>query len=171
MKKIMLLCLLSVAILLLTTNTVFAASDANNGDWSAKSMVLKNTAEAEMMVRSGDIDALNDSGAIARGYSPFTAKNQRPHNWEGGWVADVADPDGTDRIYVGSNWSGKEADGYAQNYTAWKNEGLQDRAFGEDNLTITMSYECSDVYVKNALFQLCIDDFQSVTWGVILQFH
>ena len=164
MKKKLILCVACI-VMLLSTTVVFASSDANNGDWSAKSVVLKNTAEAELMVRSGDIDALNDSGAISNGYSPFTAKNQRPHSWEGGWLADSADADGTDRIYVGSNWSGKEADGYAQNYTAWTNGNLQDRAFGKGKLSIVMKYDSSDISVKSALLQLCIDDFQPMTWG------
>ena len=47
--------------------TALAAEDASNGDWNAKTTVLRNTAEAELMVRSGDIDALNDPNAIANG--------------------------------------------------------------------------------------------------------
>ena len=145
--------------------TALAVSDANNGDWGAKSITLKNTAEAEYMVRVGDIDALNDSGAIQNGYSPFTAKNQRPHSWQGGWMLDAADPARTDRIFVGSKWNGKQTDGYAQNYASWKNGGLQDKAFGEGPLTISMNYNLTGVSVKNALLQLCIDDFQALNWN------
>lgn len=58
-----------------------APVDAANGDWSAKSIALKNTAEAELMVRVGDIDALNDPDAITYGYNPFTAADQHSHGY------------------------------------------------------------------------------------------
>ncbi len=163
MKKL-LSCILAVVLIAAMPATTFAVSDDNNGDWSEKSVVLKNTAEAELMVRSGDIDALNDANAIANGYSPFTAKNQRPHSYQGGWIEEADEPSGTDRMYVGSAWTGKEADGYAENYTKWKNGQLPGKAFGEGALVINMNYDAGDINVKSALLQLCIDDFQPLTW-------
>ncbi len=163
MKKL-LSCILAVVLIAAMPATTFAVSDDNNGDWSEKSVVLKNTAEAELMVRSGDIDALNDANAIANGYSPFTAKNQRPHSYQGGWTEEADEPSGTDRMYVGSHWTGKEADGYAENYTKWKNGELPGKAFGEGALSINMNYETGGIDVKSALLQLCIDDFQPLTW-------
>ena len=139
-------------------------SDNNNGDWSAKTVTLKNTGEAELMIRVGDIDALNDENAIKNGYNPFTAKNQRAHSWQGGWVLDASDPDGTDRIYMGSKWTGKTTDGYAQNTFQYRNGGLKGRAFGDGAMNITMNYKISDVSVNKALLQLCIDDFQALKW-------
>lgn len=164
-KKLLSLILVIFIFSAMTITQTFALTDEKNGDWSAKSAYLTNTPEAELMVRYGDIDALNDPNAISNGYSPFTATDQRPHSWEGGWQLDADDPNGTDRIYVGSRWTGKEADGYAQNYTAWKNGKLQDRAFGDGNLTINMKYDTSDISVRSALLQLCIDDFQPLTWN------
>ncbi len=164
MKKTLAVLLALVMCLALVPMTALAVSDADNGDWSVKTVTLKNTGEAELMVRVGDIDALNDSSAIDNGYSPFTAKNQRPHSWSGGWVLDSADPAGTDRIFIGSKWGGQQTDGYARNYASWKNGGLQDKAFGEGAMTITMNYDASGVSVKNALLQLCIDDFQALKW-------
>ena len=117
------------------------------------------------MGRTGDIDSLNDSNAVVNGYSPFTAKTQHPHSWSGGWLLDSSDPAGTDRIFVGSRWSGKQADGYAKNYASWENGSLQDKAFGEGALAITMNYDCSGISVKSALLQLCVDDFQALKWN------
>ncbi len=166
MKKRTLSFLLALVMCLsLLPMTALAASDANNGDWDSKTITMKNTSEAEYMVRTGDIDALNDSSAIQNGYNPFTAKNQRPHGWQGGWTLDTADPAGTDRVFVGTRWSGKQTDGYAQNYASWKNGGLQDKAFGEGALTISMNYDLAGISVKNALLQLCIDDFQALNWN------
>ena len=64
MKKTKSLLLGLVMCLSLIPLNVYAVSDANNGDWSAKTATLKNTGEAELMVRVGDIDALNDADAI-----------------------------------------------------------------------------------------------------------
>ncbi len=164
MKK--LLSNLLVAVMLLTAFSIsaFAVSDDANGDWSEKTVILKNTAEAELMIRSGDIDALNDTNAINNGYNPFTAKNQRSHSYQGGWTEQEGEPSGTDRMYVGSKWTGAQTDGYAQNYARWKNGSLPGKAFGEGALVIKMNYDCTDIKVKNALLQLCIDDFQALNW-------
>ncbi len=164
MKKILSRLLASVMLLTVFTISAFAVSDDANGDWSEKTVILKSTAEAELMIRSGDIDALNDTNAINNGYNPFTAKNQRSHSYQGGWTEQEGEPSGTDRMYVGSKWTGAQTDGYAQNYARWKNGSLPGKAFGEGALVIKMNYDCTDIKVKNALLQLCIDDFQALNW-------
>ena len=148
---------------------VFASanSDAANGDWSQKSVILRNTSEAELSVRVGDIDACNDQNAVSdNGYDPFTARNQYSHGYP--WPKDETDPAGTDRIFVGSKWmddSGR--DGYSSNYVSYKNGNDTYNAYGDGALTLTMEYDASDIKVKNALLQLCIDDFQSVSFGSV----
>ena len=153
------------ALALLPTGA-FAKSDGTNGDWSAKTVSLRNTAEAELMVRVGDIDALNEEYAIEDGYDPFTARSQRSHGYP--WEKDDADPAGTDRIYVGSHWSGDASDGYGGNYQGWKeypeDEWYSSCAIGDGAALITMDYDASGISVKNALLQICIDDFQALSW-------
>lgn len=164
MKKrtLSLLLALLLAVSLLPV-TAAAVSDTANGDWSAKSITLKNTSEAELMVRVGDIDALNDESAVSEnGYNPFTAADQYSHGYP--WAKDDSDPAGTDRIYVGSNWSGEGTDGYGSNYV-WYAEGEDtENAYGDGALKITMQYSAAGISVKNALLQLCIDDFQALSW-------
>ena len=166
-KKALALILALVLVLSLAPMAASAASDASNGDWSAKTVTLRNTAEAELMVRTGDIDALNDEYAIEDGYNPFTAKNQRSHGYP--WDKDDADPAGTDRIYVGSRWSGSGCDGYGGNFESWKSypgdEYYGSMAFADGAMSITLSYDASGIAVKSALLQLCIDDFQALSWG------
>ena len=133
-------------------------------DWNAKNVALKNTGEAELMVRVGSINALNSTtNATQDGYNPFTAKNQRSHNFP--WKLDPSDPEGTNRIYVGGNWNGGTKDGYSSNYADYKNGGNQGNAFGDGALTITIKYDVSGISIKNALLQLCLDDFQAPSWG------
>ena len=163
MKKILALTLTLIMCLSFIVIPAYAVSDANNGDWSAKTVSLKNTGEAELMVRVGDIDALNDPDIIENGYNPFTAIDQRGHNYP--WDLDKSDPQGTDRIYMGSKWNGETRDGYSNNFGLWKEGDLQDKAFDDGALIITMNYDASGISIKNALLQLCIDDFQALAWG------
>ena len=165
-KKTLALALVLVMVLSLAPMAASAVSDGNNGDWNAKTVTLRNTAEAELMVRTGDIDALNDEYAIEDGYNPFTARNQRPHGYP--WAKDETDPEGTDRIYVGSHWKGDACDGYGGDYRAWKenpeDEWYSTRAFGDGAANIILSYDASGITVKSALLQICIDDFQALSF-------
>ncbi|MBR5767053.1 MAG: hypothetical protein IKX86_00045, partial [Clostridia bacterium] len=140
-----------------------AHSDSENGDWNQKSVVLKNTSEAELVVRVGDIDACNDENALSEGeYNPFTAKSQYAHGYP--WAKDDSDPAGTDRIFVGSKWKGESTDGYSSNYSEFKSGNDTENAYGEGALTLIMEYDASEITVNNAILQLCIDDFQAVSW-------
>ncbi|HHW47607.1 MAG TPA: hypothetical protein GXX14_03200 [Clostridiaceae bacterium] len=169
-KKILSLFLVLFFISVLMPLPSFAYSDPNNGDWSSKTVILRGTSEAELMVRVGDIDALNFKNAVdGYGYNPFTAVDQYSHSFP--WIEDPLDPEGTDRIYIGSNETGSISDGYSRNYYNWLN--AEDDYWYEDEniacakgaLTITLNYDTSDIKVKSALLQLCIDDFQALTFG------
>ena len=154
-----------VCLLLLSCMTVFAAaqSDSANGDWSQKSVILKNTSEAELVVRVGDIDACNDEYAVSSNeYDPFTAKSQYAHGYP--WVKDDTDPAGTDRIFVGSKWKGESTDGYSSNYASDKSGDDTENAYGDGALVLTMEYDASGIAVKSVILQLCIDDFQAISW-------
>jgi len=139
-----------------------AYTDANNEDWSSKYVVKSNTAEAELMVRVGDIDACNDDTEVGEdGYNPFTAKYQHGHGYP--WPKDPDDPIGTDRIYIGSNETGNICDGYSNYYYNYNEESWY--AVAKGPMVITLEYDASNVKVKNALLQICIDDFQALSWN------
>ena len=132
-------------------------------EWAEQSVISKTTKEAELVVRVGDIDACNDENAVAdHGYDPFTAKSQYAHGYP--WQKDETDPAGTDRIFVGSKWNGEATDGYASNYAEYKNGNDEENAFGEGALSFTMEYDASEIDIKNVILQLCIDDFQALSW-------
>lgn len=162
MKKIISVLLIGLLILPCLAISISAHSDAENGDWSQKSVIIKNTSEAELVVRVGDIDACNDGNALSEGeYNPFTAKSQYSHGYP--WAKDDSDPAGTDRIFVGSKWSGESNDGYSSNYAEFKSGNDTENAYGDGALTLVMEYDVSDITVKNVILQLCIDDFQAVS--------
>ena len=163
MKKTVSVLLIGMLILSCLTLFVSAHSDSENGDWSQKSVIIKNTFEAELVVRVGDIDACNDGNALSEGeYNPFTAKSQYAHGYP--WLKDETDPAGTDRIFVGSKWKGESTDGYSSNYSEFKSGNDTENAYGEGALTLIMEYDASEITVNNAILQLCIDDFQAVSW-------
>ena len=162
MKKLISVLLTGLLILPCLTLLVSANTDSANGDWSLKSVVLKNTSDAELVVRVGDIDACNDENAVSEGeYDPFTAKSQYAHGYP--WAKDETDPAGTDRIFVGSKWNGNESDGYSSNYSEYKSGNDTENAYGDGALSLVMEYDVSDITVKNVILQLCIDDFQAVS--------
>ena len=147
-----------------TFESLGAAPEGPVSDWAEKTVISKNTGEAELVVRVGDIDACNDNEAVSEhGYDPFTAKSQYAHGYP--WLKDETDPAGTDRIFVGSKWTGEAADGYSSNYVAYKNGDDEENAYGDGALTFTMEYDASDINIENVLLQLCIDDFQAGTWN------
>ena len=146
-----------------TFESLGAAPEGPVSDWAEKSVISRSTDEAELVVRVGDIDACNDENAVSdHGYDPFTAKSQYAHGYP--WQKDDTDPDGTDRIYVGSHWEGVSTDGYSSNYAAYKNGEDDENAYGDGALTLTMEYDASGIEIENVLLQLCIDDFQALSW-------
>ncbi|NMA25597.1 MAG: carboxypeptidase regulatory-like domain-containing protein [Clostridiales bacterium] len=162
-KKTLSLLLAFAFILALLPASALAYSDPNNGDWSSKTLTLAGTSEAELMVRVGDIDACNDEYAVDDyGYNPFTAEDQYSHGYP--WEEDPLDPVGTDRIYVGSKETGATSDGYSSDYYSWLEGDGEHYACARGAMTITLKYDASAIQVRNALLQICIDDFQALSW-------
>lgn len=146
-----------------TFESLGAAPEAPVSDWAEKSVISKDSKEAELVVRVGDIDACNDENAVAdHDYDPFTAKSQYAHGYP--WLKDETDPAGTDRIFVGSKWNGDSTDGYASNYAEYKNGNDVENAYGDGALSFTMEYNASEIDIENVILQLCIDDFQALSW-------
>lgn len=130
-----------------------AVTDAENGDWSAKRVTLRSTSEAQLMVRVGDID--NVGFGFESGYNPFSAENTSSHGFP--WDPDPADPDGTDRIMMGSGYTGSGRDGYSGRWNS-DPEGTTTRP-------IDMEFDASGITVSNAILQMYVDDFQAPYFG------
>ena len=129
-------------------------SDTNNGDWTAQHVILYNTPEADMMVRTGDID--NVSFGWPTGFDPFSGQSTPAHGYP--WTADTADAMGTDRImvitsYVGSPPYGQ--DGYTSNTSRPENLPRPIKLF----------YPLSGMTITTAAIQIFVDDFQAPVWG------
>ena len=86
---------------------VFAlSSDDNNGSWADRQVLLRNTSEAQLMVRAGDID--NFGFGWPEDFDPFTGRPGPEHSFP--WTTPDDEIDGTDRIMVVSSYLGEEGD-------------------------------------------------------------
>lgn len=131
-----------------------------DGDWSKQFEVLKNTPEAEVMIRVGDIDNLGFGWA--EGFNPFSGKDTDAHGYP--WEINAKDAGGTDRIFVLSGYKYEEGtanDGYTRN---------TERPGNLPKPVIISLTELKGVNIKSASLQLFIDDFQSPEYQCKFQF-
>jgi hypothetical protein len=144
---------LTSIVLQMTVACSHALVTPNDGDWALKQETLQNTPEAELMVRTGDIDNLRFGWPV--NFNPFSGQNTPSHSYP--WVPDSADPSGTDRIMVISSYTGSPPfgkDGYTTNTSRPAN------AVQPLNLVFTPPGSG----VQNAVFQIFVDDFQAPVW-------
>jgi OmpA-OmpF porin, OOP family len=120
-----------------------------NPEWLEKTRVVRDTPEAEMIVRTGDID--NFGFGWPNGFDPYSGQSTRPHGYPFKPSAD--DPDGTDRIMVPSSYvygSKSSAEGYTRSTKRPDNAPRP----------IVLQYDLGAIAPKAALLRLFVDDFQ-----------
>ncbi len=129
-------------------------NDDENGDWSEQFVTLYNTPEAELMVRSGDIDNLGFGWPSE--FNPFSGNSTPSHGYP--WTADTTDASGTDRIMVVSSYNG--------NPPHWQ-DGYTSNTSRPENLPrpILLTFDLGDINVTSAALQIFVDDFQAGMWG------
>lgn len=143
-------------LILFTAVAAFASADAQrntptDGDWTKQFVVLHNTAEADLMIRVGDIDNLGFG--FEPDFNPFSGRSTWSHGFP--WEVNKEDAKGTDRIMVPSSFkygSGMGNDGYA---------GSTQRPANNPQSIIIPLAEVKSVKVDSAALQLFIDDFQA----------
>lgn len=75
-----------------------AATGDQAKDWASKYERTENGPEADLVVRTGDINNLGFGWA--QGFDPFSGQSTPPHQYP--WIPRDGEPDGTDRILLGS---------------------------------------------------------------------
>lgn len=130
-----------------------------DGEWNKQYVVLKNTAEAGVMIRVGDIDNLGFGWA--EGFNPFTGKSTDAHGFP--WEINENDAPGTDRIFVPTSYKyGSEAP--HEGYT-----GSTERPGNLPKPVFIPLKELKDITITAAAIQLFIDDFQAPDFGTRFQ--
>ena len=123
----------------------------NDGDWSRQFVVLKNTAEADLMIRVGDIDNLGFK--FEEEFNPFSGRSTWSHGYP--WEVKKEDAKGTDRIMVPSSYkygTWVSQDGYTSSTSRPANQPM--------TIAIPLA-ELKGVKIDSASLQLFIDDFQA----------
>lgn len=126
-----------------------------DGDWSKQFVVLKNTAEADLMIRVGDIDNLGFG--FADDFNPFSGRSTWTHDYP--WLVKPENARGTDRIMVPTSYN------YSSEATQ---DGYTSSTQRPSNNPYTISIPLADLKgmkIDSAALQLFIDDFQSPYLG------
>ena len=142
-----------IAIIFVYSTLVYSQITDEDGDWTAMYETLQNTPEADLMVRTGDIDNLGFGWPP--NFNPFSGNSTPAHSYP--WTADTTNPDGTDRImvitsYIGTPPSGQ--DGYTT-YTSRPENSVR---------PINLTYSLNGLDVTSAILQIFVDDFQANLW-------
>ncbi|MDX2171540.1 MAG: carboxypeptidase-like regulatory domain-containing protein [Bacteroidota bacterium] len=132
-----------------------AQTDADNGDWKKRYVFLKNTSEAEYMIRYGDIDNLGFGWE--QNFNPFSGKISGSHEWPME-RKDSTEIDGFDLVQLGTSFRNPEnaKEGYsgALNYLLEK--------FGRTSFEFAIPLKGIDTSkIKNVSLQIFVDDFQA----------
>lgn len=139
------------ATLLLSLLSIAQRTTDNDGDWSLQFVVLKNTVEADLMIRVGDIDNLGFG--FEEAFNPFSGRSTWSHGFP--WDIKKDDAKGTDRIMVPSSYK----------YGTWvSQDGYTSSTQRPSNQPMTIAIplaELKGVKVDSASLQLFIDDFQA----------
>ncbi|MCB0283906.1 MAG: Ig-like domain-containing protein [Calditrichaeota bacterium] len=144
---------LKILIVFSFSSFLFAQVTENDGNWASKDTVMYNTPEAEIMVRSGDIDNLRFGWPT--NFDPFSGNNTPSHGYP--WTPDTTDPSGTDRIMVPTSYNGSPPHG-RDGYTSGTSRP------GNIVSPITLRYNLNGTIVTSAVIQMFVDDFQAPVW-------
>jgi outer membrane protein OmpA-like peptidoglycan-associated protein len=132
-----------------------AAQTGKPAPWSATTERTVGGPEADLVVRTGDINNLGFGWP--QGFDPFSGQSTPSHGYP--WKAPAGAPAGTDRIMVGSavtpqDVASRAGDGYA---------GSTQRP---DTMpqAVTLNVGTLPAKVDAIVFQMFLDDFQAPVW-------
>ena len=155
MKMISLFLLTTMLLLALIPAAAFSQSKtiSSDTDWSSQQVALKNTTEADFIIRLGDVDNLGFGWP--EGFDPFCGRMTEAHNYP--WDVNPDDIPGLDRITLSSKFQPDRdqlcgGDGYTGSFDPEKTQPL------------TWSLPTAilkGTQIRNAYLQLFIDDFQA----------
>ena len=126
--------------------------------WAAKTERTVNGPEADLLVRTGDINNLGFGWP--EGFDPFSGKPTPGHGYP--WDPRPGAPDGTDRILMGSVITQKDMDSHSHDgYSgyAW------DHRASSMPVPVTLNVGALPPKVNAVLVQMFLDDFQAPVWG------
>jgi outer membrane protein OmpA-like peptidoglycan-associated protein len=124
---------------------------ASDGDGSALFASLRNTPEAEAMLRVGDIDNLGFG--FEEGFNPFCERSTYGHGYP--WEAPAADVPGMDRILLPSSYRGGSGPCGNDGYSDALSPATRPLPFEIPLASIR------GIAIRSAVLQIMADDFQA----------
>lgn len=160
MKKLL---LLANSIFIIAVTTAQVKTVSADADWQQQKVVLKNTMEADFIIRIGDVDNLGFGWP--EDFDPFCARMTQAHYFP--WEINTADLPGFDRILLSSKFDPQKqrdcgADGYSNSFDKEKCKPVT---------WIIPTDAVKDANVQNAWLQIFIDDFQAPSLCSKFQIH
>lgn len=146
----------TLAVLFIFCLTGIAQNTKTDGDWSKQLVELKDTPEAEYMIRIGDIDNLGYGWP--ENFNPFSGRSTDYHEWPFRIIPE--DAPGTDRVMLPSSFVKNHertpclGDGYS---TADVN------MFKVVSLNMPLA-SIKGADIKSAILLMFVDDFQSPSY-------
>lgn len=143
----------TIAIIYCSMAAAQVTTVSSDTDWQNQQAVLKNTREADYIIRIGDVDNLGFGWPDD--FDPFCARMTQAHYYP--WDANPADLPGFDRILLSSKFDPQRelpcgADGYTGNFDRTSSKPVA------WNIPLSSAINAN---VQNAWLQIFIDDFQS----------
>jgi OOP family OmpA-OmpF porin len=147
------------SIILFTAPTVWPQPPAGTpASWALKSERTVNGPEADLLVRTGDINNLGFGWP--QGFDPFSGKSTPGHGYP--WDPRPGEPDVTDRILLGSVDTASDASKHSHDgYTSY---AIDHRASSMP-VPIVLNVGALPAKVNVVLLQMFLDDFQAPVWG------
>jgi len=126
--------------------------------WALKAERTVNGPEADLLVRTGDINNLGFGWPD--GFDPFSGKSTPGHGYP--WDPRPGAPAGTDRILVGSVDTAKDANSHS--HDGYTNYAISHRDSSMP-VPITLDIGALPAKVNVVVLQMFLDDFQAPVWG------
>jgi OOP family OmpA-OmpF porin len=160
MKILLSLARIAMASIAMLTATIACAQQASGtpASWALKAESTVNGPEADLLVRTGDINNLGFGWPP--GFDPFSGKSTPGHGYP--WDPRPGAPAGTDRILLGS--VDTAADAQKHSHDGYTNYAIDHRASSMP-VPIVLDVGALPAKVNVVLLQMFLDDFQAPVWG------
>ncbi|MEJ8554506.1 carboxypeptidase regulatory-like domain-containing protein [Tepidibacter sp. Z1-5] len=159
-----------ISLFIIFPKTSYAQYDDKNGDWSLEKAVKRDTDEAQLMIRAGDIDNFGFGWDL--NFNPFSGKDTSVHSFP--WATPNDEPDGLDKIMVVSGYdynsryksTGVNRDGYTEktsrngNYVGRKKNKIYIKPNKVQSINLNYDNYLNGMVVRSAVLQMFVDDIQ-----------
>lgn len=147
--------------------------DSDNGLWESSYQVLRNTSEAQLMIRFGDIDNFGFpfKDKYNNDLDPFSGKKTKTHGYP--FKPEGDDPLGTDTIMVVSGYSYGNWHIARDGYTAQtrRNAGSNYASNSVNPIHMSFNDEIGEIFIEDVYIQMFVDDYQPKKPGITQGFR